>query len=165
MTQVRPEQRDDLAGIRTVHLAAFETTAEADLVDALRASDAWLPDLSIVAVVERQVVAHALFSRLVLVTAAGEVPALALGPVAVLPEMQRQGYGSATIRAALARRDDQLVVVLGDPAYYGRFGFRPGAGFGITGAYMSFREAWQVLPPAAGTEPGEVLYPAPWSEV
>jgi putative acetyltransferase len=165
MTEVRPERQDDIAGIRAVHLAAFETPAEADLVDALRVSDAWLPGLSIVAVVGRRVVAHALLSRIVLVTAAGEVPALALGPVAVLPEMQRQGYGSATIRAALARRDDQLAVVLGDPAYYGRFGFRPGADFGITGAYMSFREAWQVLPPAAGTKPGEVLYPAPWAEV
>jgi putative acetyltransferase len=162
MTDVRAERPEDIAGIRAVHLAAFPGPGEADLVEALRASDAWLPDLSVVAVEDGQVVAHALLSRVILVTEDGDVPALALGPVAVLPERQKQGYGSATIREALNRRADQAVIVLGDPAYYGRFGFVPGADFGITGTYMSFREAWQVLPPVAGTKPGEVLYPDPW---
>jgi len=162
MTELRPERAEDIAGIRAVHLAAFETPLEADLVDALRASDAWIPALSVVAVVDHRVVAHVLLSRIVLATAGGDRPALALGPVGVLPASQKQGYGSAVIRDALAGRDDQLVVVLGDPAYYGRFGFGPGAAHGITGEWSSFGEAWQVLPPAAGTPPGEALYPAPW---
>ena len=161
MTELRPERPEDIAGIRAVLTAAFDTSAEAGLVDALRDSDAWLPPLSVVAAADR-VVAHALFSRIVLATADGDVPALALGPVAVLPEVQRQGLGSAVIRHGLARRDDRLVVVLGDPAYYGRFGFVPGAAHGITGEWSSFGAAWQVLPPAAGTKSGEVLYPAPW---
>ena len=165
MTEVRPERPEDIAGIRAVHVAAFETAAEADLVEALRASDAWGPGLSVVAVADGRVVAHALLSRIILATADGDRPALALGPVAVLPEVQRQGYGSAVIRDGLARRDDHLVVVLGNPAYYRRFGFAPGAEYGITGAYMSFGEAWQVLPPVAGTKPGEVLYPAPWDDL
>ena len=166
MTEVRPERPEDVAGIRAVHVAAFETPAEADLVEVLRADpDVWLPELSSVAVEHGRVVAHALLSRVILATADGDVPALALGPVAVLPDHQRQGYGSAVVRDALDRRADRLVVVLGDPAYYRRFGFRPAAEFGITGAYMSFRDAWQALPPAAGSKPGEVLYPDAWDEV
>jgi putative acetyltransferase len=165
MTELRPERPEDIAGIRAVHTAAFETPAEAALVDALRASDAWQPSLSVVAVAGGRVVAHALLSRIVLATEGGDVPALALGPVAVLPGMQRQGYGSAVIRAALAGREDRLVVVLGDPAYYGRLGFTAGARHGITGAWSSFGDAWQVLPPAGGTDPGEVLHPHPWHQL
>jgi putative acetyltransferase len=162
MTDVRPERLEDIAGIRAVHVAAFETPAEAGLVDTLRDSDAWVPGLSVVAAEDGRVVAHALLSRVVLVTGDGDVPALALGPVAVLPEMQRQGYGSAVVRGAVAARDDRLVVLLGDPAFYRRFGFRPAAQFGITGVYMSYGELWQALPPPGGAQPGEVVYPHHW---
>jgi putative acetyltransferase len=165
MTELRPERPEDVAGIRAVLTAAFDTPAEAGLVEALRAGEAWLPGLSIVAVEDRRVVAYALLSGTILAAADGDRPALALGPVAVLPERQRQGLGAAVVRDALARRDDRLVVVLGDPAYYGRFGFVPGAAHGVTGAWSSFGPAWQVLPPAGGTVPGEVLYPAPWHEL
>jgi putative acetyltransferase len=162
MTEVRAERPEDIAGIRAVHVAAFETPAEADLVDTLRDSEAWVPGLSVVAVENDRVIAHALLSRVVLGTAEGEAPALALGPVAVRPEVQRQGYGSAVVRAAVARRAGLLVVLLGDPAYYRRFGFRPAADFGITGAYAGFGQAWQALPPPGGTPPGEVRFPRPW---
>jgi putative acetyltransferase len=111
------------------------------------------------------VVAHVLLSRIELDTGDGVVPALALGPVGVLPAFQKQGYGSAVIRDALARRDDHLVILLGDPAYYRRFGFVPGAAHGITGPWSSSGDAWQVLPPAAGTPPGEARFPAPWAAV
>ncbi len=163
MTELRPERPEDLPGIRAVHTAAFETPAESRLIDELRATGAWVPSLSVVAVAEGRIVAHALLSRIVLATANGDVPALALGPVGVLPAVQKQGYGSAVIRDALSRRDDLLVIVLGDPAYYRRFGFLPGVAHGITGAWSSFGEAWQVLPPSAGTPPGEARYPAPWT--
>ncbi len=72
---------------------------------------------------------------------------------------------SAVVGAALAGRGDRVVVVLGDPAYYRRFGFEPGAAYGVTGAWSSFGEAWQVLPPAGGVPAGEVLYPAAWHEL
>ncbi|MCA2212687.1 GNAT family N-acetyltransferase [Jidongwangia harbinensis] len=167
MTELRAERPDDLPGIRAVLAAAFETTAEADLVDALRAGDAWLPELSVVAVEDHTVIAHALLSRIVVAGPDGDVPALALGPVAVLPERQKQGHGSAVIRDALLRAaGESLVVVLGDPAYYGRFGFGPGAAHGITGPWSSFGDAWQVLPLRGPVVPGEVLYPPPpWSAV
>ena len=163
MIELRPERPEDIPGIRAVHTAAFETPAEAELVDALRDTGAWIPSLSVVAVVSGRVVAHVLLSRIVLATAGGDLPALALGPAGVLPASQKRGYGSAVIRDALTRRDDQLVIVLGDPAYYRRFGFVPGAAHGVTGAWSSFGEAWQVLPPSTGTPPGEALHPAPWT--
>ena len=170
MTALRAERPEDVAGIRAVLAAAFATPGagapvEAGLVDALRGGAAWEPGLSVVAERDGRVVAHALLSRIVLVAANGDVPALALGPVAVLPAVRRQGLGSAVIREALAHRGDRLVVVLGDPAYYRRFGFEPGAAHRITGAWSSFGAAWQVLPPAAGTPPGEVLHPAPWHDL
>ena len=165
MTDVRAERPEDITGIRALLTAAFAGPAEASLVDALRGGDAWEPDLSVVAVRAGRVAAYALLSRIVLAAGDGDVPGLALGPVAVLPEAQRRGLGSAVTRYALARRGDRLVVVLGDPAYYGRFGFVPGADHGITGEWSSFADAWQVLPPAAGTKPGEVLYPAPWHDL
>ena len=165
MTELRPERPEDIAALRAVHTAAFETPAEAGLVDALRASDAWLPDLSVEAVDAGKVVAHALLSRIILATAGGDVPALALGPVAVRPDRQKQGYGSAVVAGALARRDDGLVVVLGDPAFYSRFGFVPGLPRGITGAWSSIGDPWQVLPPAAGTPPGEAVYPDAWNDL
>jgi putative acetyltransferase len=165
MTELRPERPEDIAAIRAVHTAAFETPAEAGLVDALRASDAWLPDPSVVAVDAGEVVAHALLSRVILATAGGDVPALALGPVAVRPDRQKQGYGSAVVAGALARRNDRLVVVLGDPAFYSRFGFVSGLPLGITGAWSSIGDPWQVLPPAAGTPPGEAVYPDAWNDL
>jgi putative acetyltransferase len=164
MTELRPEEPGDIPGIRAVLRAAFETSAEADLVDALRGGDAWLPGLSAVAVEDRAVVAYALLSRILIAGPGGDRPALALGPVAVLPDRQKQGYGSAVIREALRRAAGaEVVVVLGDPAYYGRFGFVPGARFGITGPWASFGDAWQVLPLRDGVAPGETVYPRPWS--
>ena len=94
----RPETADDVRAIRQVNLAAFPTTEEADLVEALRASDAWIEGLSIVAEdAEGTVVAHALLTR----CHVDGAPALALAPCAVLPRVQRSGAGSAAIRAGL----------------------------------------------------------------
>ncbi|MEV4640266.1 N-acetyltransferase [Actinoplanes sp. NPDC049548] len=143
--------------MRAVLTAAFETDAEARLVDALRDSAAWLPALSVVAEEDGRIVAHALLSRI----AVGADPALALGPVAVLPAEQRRGLGAAVIRDVLRRAADageRLVLVLGDPAYYRRFGFVPATPYGITSPWSGLGDAWQMLA-LAGTE---AHYPGPW---
>lgn len=145
---------------------------EVGLVEALRDSDAWLPELSMLAEVGGDVVAHALLTR---VTVGDEAfPALALGPVAVLPRGRGLGYGSDVVQAGLdeaTELGERLVLVLGDPGYYRRFGFEPAARFGLTSPWSSAGDHWQalVLPDAvsggAQVPAGEVHYPAPWASL
>jgi putative acetyltransferase len=157
MTEVRIEQPEDADGIRRVLEAAFGGEGEARLVAALRPTHAWLPEFSVVAVENALLVAFALLSRVMI----GGEEALALGPVAVAPERQRQGLGTAVVRDALRRATEsreRLVLVLGDPAYYRRFGFVPATPYGITSEWSSAGDAWQVL----ALRPVEARYPAPW---
>ena len=127
----RAETEPDIGLIREINLAAFETSEEADLVDALRTDPAWIDGLSMVATGhDGTPVGHALLTRCHI----GDVPALCLAPCAVLPQHQRTGAGAAAIRACLQeaqRRDERFVTVLGHPSYYPKFGFTRAAEHGI----------------------------------
>ena len=120
---VRPAQAADAAAIRAVHLHAFPTSAEADLVERLeRDGD------SVISLVAEDggIIGHVLLSRMEAQADGRAINALGLAPVAVLPERQRQGIGSSLIEAALreARKlRADIIFLLGEPAYYGRFGF------------------------------------------
>ena len=120
---VREERVDDHAVIRHVNESAFGTAEEADLIEALRTEGVVL--LSAVAEVDGQIVGHVLFSR-IWVDAATPVEAVALAPVAVLPSHQRRGIGDRLIRyglEALRAFGERIVIVVGHPTYYPRFGF------------------------------------------
>ncbi len=120
----RTEQPGDLEAIRTINRRAFGQDDESRLVDVLR-SQGYLR-LSLVAEVAGQTVGHVLFSALPIETNRGRVDSLALAPVAVLPEFQNRGVGSQLIREGLdqcRRQGHWIVIVLGHPAYYERFGF------------------------------------------
>jgi putative acetyltransferase len=124
-----PAETDTLRDI-TRH--AFGRQFEVDFLDALRANPAaYLPGLSLVATTaDDEPIAYALLTR----CQVGDTPILSLGPVAVLPSYQKQGAGSAAVRAALATgrdRGEAAVVVLGHAEYYPRFGFRQATEFGI----------------------------------
>ena len=167
MTAVRAEAPGDEDAIRRLNELAFEGQTEADLIDALRGSEAWLPEFSLVADDGAGVVGHVLFS-VVGLDSGPEV--LSLGPMAVMPERQREGIGSALIRQGLALAQSTrypLVVVLGHPAYYPRFGFEPARGYGIETPYEVPDEAWMALPLPRYDERvrGTVVYPAAWSGV
>lgn len=142
---VRPEQPADITATRQVNLAAFDTPAEADLVDALRAEAR--PLVSLVGEVDGEVVGHILFSPVSLGEHTG-LHLMGLAPMAVLPSHQRRGIGSALVRAGL-QHCRQLgigaVAVLGHPDYYPRFGFRPSTRFGISSEYDAPAEAFMVL--------------------
>jgi putative acetyltransferase len=129
--RIRSELEQDHAAIRAVNAAAFGTSAEADLVDALRAGAS--PIVSLVAEAGGAVVGHILFSPVTLPGHPG-LRIMGLAPMAVLPEFQRGGIGSALVRAGLeacGRLGFGAVVVLGRPGYYPRFGFVPSARFHI----------------------------------
>jgi putative acetyltransferase len=160
----RPEIAADRQAIREVLLAAFPTSEEADLVDALRSDPAWLPGLSVVAEMPDGTIAgHALLTR----CHVGDAPALALAPCAVLPAYQKQGAGSAAIRAALdgaRERDENLVLVLGHPKYYPRFGFTPASSFGIRPPFEAPDEAVMALAldDTRALPTGTIRYPPPF---
>lgn len=132
---VRPELPEDEAGIRRVHEEAFGRPDEADLVDHLREKDNLL--LSLVAVAEGRIIGHVAFSPVVIEPGEGGMEpfrAVGLAPVGVLPEHQGKGVGSALVRAGCEeceRRGSPLVILLGHPEYYGRFGFVPAKPFGV----------------------------------
>ena len=110
--------------VRSINEAAFGRPDEADLVDNLRREGAVLQ--SIVAEVTQRIVGHILFSRMSIETSTGLVSAAALAPVAVLPDYQRRGIGGQLIRYGLdllRTQGEQVVIVLGHPEYYSRFGF------------------------------------------
>jgi putative acetyltransferase len=164
---VRTETPDDAYAVARVIAQAFEggdeaPVAEVDLVEALRHDRAWLPALSLVAVIDREVVGHVLGSRVLV----GGAPAVALAPVSVLPAHQRRGVGAALVERLLAEArgaGETLVVVLGDPRYYSRFGFRAAADVGIIGPYTG--ETFQALPLAADAPVGDAVYAPPFFAV
>jgi putative acetyltransferase len=128
---VRSETPGDIAAIRVVHEVAFGRTAEAQLVDDLRAAGDSV--FSLVAVDDGTVVGHIMLSRM-----KAPFPALALAPVAVLPEYRRTGFASRLIRQGIARSEAAAwagIFVLGDPAFYRRFGFDAGKASGFISPY------------------------------
>ena len=124
---IRVEEAEDVPAIRTVHQAALRDQ-EARLVDLLRAGSGYGP--SLVAEVGGEVVGHVLFSEADLIEGDARRTVLTLAPLSVLPEHQGRGIGSALAREGLGRVR-LPVTVLGDPAYYARFGCEPATHHGI----------------------------------
>jgi putative acetyltransferase len=154
---IRSEMQRDAAGIRSVLEAAFGGSAEADLTERLRADGDLV--LALVAELPEGLAGYVAFPRLTLASDGRSIPALGLAPVGVLPARQRQGVGSALIRAGLARLKDRgegLVFVLGEPDYYSRFGFEATPDFVSTYAGPYF-QTLRLSPnaPVSGT----VTYP------
>lgn len=150
MPTIRPEEPGDERPIHGVHAAAFPTTLEARLVDALRAAGRLR--VSLVAIEQGKIIGHVAFSP---VTVAGSDNGLGLAPVAVLPADQRRGVGAELIRAGLAaceRAGCRFVVLIGEPAYYARFGFAPASRWGLQDEYGA-GDAFQALELRAGSIP------------
>jgi putative acetyltransferase len=142
LIEIRDELPADVPGIREVNNRAFGQELEANVVDALRSNGA--ASLSLVALVEGGVVGHIMYSPI----SVGDVTGAALGPMAVLPEYQRQGIGSKLIEAGnqkLKDRDCPFVIVIGHANYYPRFGFRPARAYGIQCEWDVPDEVFMVL--------------------
>ncbi|MGP8175670.1 MAG: GNAT family N-acetyltransferase [Terracidiphilus sp.] len=158
---VRSENPEDRAAIRFVNEQAFNRRCEADLVDVLR--DQGVVLASFVAEAEKRIVGHILFSRMSIETTGEPVPAVALAPMAVLPEQQGQGIGGKLIRHGLdwlRGEGEQIVIVLGHPAYYPRFGFSADKARSLASPFPP--EAFMALelrPGALDGVQGKVRYP------
>ena len=122
--RVRIEIVEDQTAIRAINEAAFGGQDEAVLVERLRDEGHAL--ISLIAEVDAGIVGHIMFSRMWIQTPTALLPAVALAPIAVLPEYQRRGIGGCLIRHGLdllRGRGEKIVIVFGHPDYYPRFGF------------------------------------------
>ncbi|MEO6317840.1 MAG: N-acetyltransferase [Acidimicrobiales bacterium] len=169
---IRQETAGDASPIAKVVAAAFGSPAEARLVEMIRGSAGYVPKLALVAERDGKIVGHVMISHARLDRGGDERRIAMLSPLAVAPDRQRQGVGSALVRAAVALADERgepLVVLEGSPAYYGRLGFVPSARHGIELPLPSWAppEAAQVMrlkryDPALT---GRVVYPPAFNDV
>ncbi len=173
--EIRPERVGDHRQIRRVVVAAFGSDVEADLVERIRAAPEYVPEMSLVAEIDGEIVGHVMISGASLRHAAGDRRIVMLSPLAVDPAHQRAGIGGALVRsvAAIANQlGEPLVVLEGSPQYYPRFGFEPAARHGLVLSLPGWAppEAAQVLrldgyDAADPTLRGVVVYPAAFDGV
>jgi putative acetyltransferase len=149
---VRQQRADDFEAIGHVYAEAFRRSQdpgtvppEVGLFEALWEEGDAIPELSFTALLDDRVVGHVTASK---ATIASD-PVVAVGPIGVLPEHQGAGIGSALMETLLAAADSMgvpLIVLLGAPQYYSRFGFRPATEFGVIPPDQAWRDAFQARP-------------------
>jgi putative acetyltransferase len=132
LINIRQEQPEDIAAIRSLNIEAFGRPQEANLIEMLRTSGGIL--LSLVAANEDQIVGHILYSPVTVGSGEKKIAGAGLGPMAVLPEYQRRGIGAKLIEFGTKRLKQSgcpFIVVLGHAEYYPRFGFRAASEYGL----------------------------------
>lgn len=169
---IRPENKADSETIHALLETAFETPGEARLVRKL--NNAGQSTLSLVADIDHQIVGHIYFTPVTIEGEGVRLDAVGLGPLAVLPEFQGRGIGSALVRRGLDdlhRAGHRLVVVMGEPSFYSRFGFVTSIGHGINSQFEVPDEYFMIaeLEPgqlaAHGDKPATIVYLPEFSEV
>ena len=159
---IQVEKATDREAIYAINASAFPTQAEAELVDALR--EQAHPIISLVAEDSGgEVVGHIMFSPVTL-DSSPNLKIMGLAPMAVLPQYQRKGIGSALVKAGLKQCNQmgfEAVIVLGHPNYYPRFGFLPSMKFGIKSQYDVPEDVFmaiELIPDALNGKTGIVKY-------
>ncbi len=168
MIHIRPETPSDYQHIFEINAQAFQQEAESLLIEKLRKSEYFIPELSIVAEKGGELIGHILFSK---IRIEGEVrtPSIALAPMAVLPEFQNQGIGSLLIREGLEKVKEmgfKSVIVLGHKDYYPRFGFKKASNWGIQSPFEVPDEVFMAIELEEGAlanAAGVVVYPEAFS--
>jgi len=140
MIKIRKESQKDIDVIRQINEQAFGQSQEANIIDKLR--DNCCDLLSLVVLREDKLVGHILFSPAAIEGNHGIIKGMALGPMAVIPEYQGQGIGSAMVKEGIQILKESgcpFIIVLGHPEYYPRFGFKPASRYEI-------RSQWEGVP-------------------
>lgn len=143
---IREELPQDFQDVRAVNIQAFKRKTEADLVDKLR--NCGCDSISLVAIVDDKLVGHILFSPIEVIFNNKKITGMGLAPMAVMPEYQKQGIGSSLITEGIKKAKDKkypLIVVLGHPEYYPRFGFVPASKFNLKSEYNVPDEVFMAL--------------------
>lgn len=162
---IRQEKTADYDAVREINTVAFGQTEEAELVTKLRQNDHFIPELSIVAEENNIVIGHILFTPIYIGNGIQRYQSLALAPLAVLPEQQGKGVGSALINEGFNKARElgfSSVVVLGYSEYYSRFDFLPAKDFGVHPPIAEWKEAFFVKELKKGSlseVTGTVSYP------
>ena len=161
--RIRAETETDLAAIWTVNQQAFDGTIEPELVDTIRASARFVPELSLVAEQDGEIVGHVMLSYVDIEPGSHRV--LQVGPLAVSPPHQRRGIGSALMREAIRLADgrgEPLLLIEGNPRYYERFGFIRSGERGIEPPPAALGPQYFMIRPLEAYDPGlqgRAVYP------
>ena len=166
---IRQEQPQDFARVYELVKVAFGTAQvsngdEQNYVNRIRAGEAYLADLALVAEEDEELVGHIILSRTIIKAEDREFPTLHLGPISVVLERRCQGIGSRLMKEALRRAraaGHPSVVLVGDPAYYRRFGFRTSTEFGIgndLGIPDEYAMALELQPGALECVSGNIVF-------
>lgn len=167
---VRQEQPCDFSAVFSIHEQAFARTFEAELVNRLRRSTAFIPELSLVAFNDKVLAGHILFTKIKIKNVHIEHLSLAMAPVSVLPSLQNAGVGSALIHRGLIVATEMgftSVIVLGHEHYYPKFGFTPAEKWDIRCPFevpSSFFMALELQPGSLNSISGMVEYAPEFSE-
>ena len=144
--KIRKENAADIPDIHTINEKAFGQSVESVLVDNLRRNNKFI--LSLVAIVNGKAAGHILFTLAKILTDEQIVQAVCLAPMAVLPGYQNMEIGSLLIRKGLEklkRAGHRIIIVLGHPEFYPRFGFLPASRYNIKYEYEVPDEAFMIL--------------------
>ncbi len=167
---IRPESSHDWEAIYHIHHSAFGQKDEAELVNTLRQSEYYIPELSLVAEKEHDIVGHILFTKIHIRNEENDSTSetLALAPVSVLPAYQAKGIGTQLIMKGLEVAPTlgyTSVILLGHPAYYPKFGFEPTSTWNISPPFDVPEEAFmgiELVPNGLSNIKGTVQYPEIW---
>lgn len=162
---IRSETPEDIPAITAVNIEAFGQDGEARLVRALRRDGDYIPGLSLVAEHEGKIIGHILFAPVAIESEEAYVPAVALAPLSVSSEYQCRGVGSGLIEEGLQacqRLGHRIVIVVGHPGYYPRFGFTAAPVLGIHAPFPCEDNVFMACPLVLGALDGihgTVRYP------
>jgi putative acetyltransferase len=168
---IRPETENDFMDITKVNNLAFDQANEGLLVEKLRNTPDYIPELSLIAIYDNKIVGHILFYPITISDGDKKYTSLALAPMSVLPDYQKKGIGSELVKQGLNKTRNlgfSSVIVLGHAEYYPKFGFKKASNYDIKPPFDVPDNVFFALELTDGSlkdVKGDVEYPQAFSEV